>query len=84
MYYGNAVADICYFNPRPREEGDSIRRKNEHIGGNFNPRPREEGDGTALLSVRKDIYFNPRPREEGDSSEDKSTIIIDEFQSTPS
>ena len=33
-----------YFNPRPREEGDSYLLSVVPEEQNFNPRPREEGD----------------------------------------
>ena len=36
-----------YFNPRPREEGDTVSRKLYSEYSNFNPRPREEGDHIA-------------------------------------
>ena len=32
------------FNPRPREEGDSVGDKTKAVIADFNPRPREEGD----------------------------------------
>ena len=35
-----------YFNPRPREEGDTIIAIPTILHRNFNPRPREEGDFT--------------------------------------
>ena len=63
-----SLADNCYFNPRPRDEGDRRqflqRRKTRY----FNPRPREEGDNRRTLQKSFKIYFNPRPREEGDST----------------
>ena len=40
---------MFYFNPRPREEGDTAYH---HIGNfccNFNPRPREEGDALGRI-----------------------------------
>ena len=33
-----------YFNPRPREEGDSFKNPLPILPRYFNPRPREEGD----------------------------------------
>ena len=35
---------IFYFNPRPREEGDTVCNGNIFVCSDFNPRPREEGD----------------------------------------
>ena len=35
---------LRYFNPRPREEGDTAGHGKGSRIGNFNPRPREEGD----------------------------------------
>ena len=37
-----------YFNPRPREEGDSTASALWTLSVYFNPRPREEGDSEAL------------------------------------
>ena len=34
------------FNPRPREEGDTLQSSRQSVIINFNPRPREEGDST--------------------------------------
>ena len=39
-----SLADNCYFNPRPREEGDKTYFNEFCAAVNFNPRPREEGD----------------------------------------
>ena len=36
------------FNPRPREEGDTVYRQRRVSRRNFNPRPREEGDSVSL------------------------------------
>ena len=54
------------FNPRPREEGDSLGVCLVHARLYFNPRPREEGDATPDANTIRGIDFNPRPREEGD------------------
>ena len=55
------------FNPRPREEGDTLNVTIVLLILNFNPRPREEGDVKSRIDLAIDIgYFNPRPREEGD------------------
>ena len=49
----------AYFNPRPREEGDSIINTHKKITRYFNPRPREEGDRAAfILSVRVKISIH--------------------------
>ena len=37
----------CYFNPRPRQEGDIVTHPVSAGRGHFNPRPREEGDADA-------------------------------------
>ena len=55
-----------YFNPRPREEGDTDFCENCVIISYFNPRPREEGDWQFSINGTVIIDFNPRPREEGD------------------
>ena len=48
--------DMVNFNPRPREEGDTISTAAFARSGNFNPRPREEGDVTpAFSAVRASI-----------------------------
>ena len=39
----------CYFNPRPREEGDKRQGYRLDKTDYFNPRPREEGDAVYLL-----------------------------------
>ena len=56
-----------HFNPRPREEGDSMVLVRCRWLGDFNPRPREEGDIVITSCYGKLLDFNPRPREEGDS-----------------
>ena len=38
-----------YFNPRPREEGDTLNSDLTIRCSYFNPRPREEGDGLILI-----------------------------------
>ena len=50
----------------------------------FNPRPREEGDKLQGFLNLRGLNFNPRPREEGDVSGANLTIIVRQFQSTPS
>ena len=58
--------NIRYFNPRPREEGDTGYSFFAVRACHFNPRPREEGDATPDANTIRGIDFNPRPREEGD------------------
>ena len=38
------ISAVIYFNPRPREEGDTKSAVDSIQIGDFNPRPREEGD----------------------------------------
>ena len=64
--YNTSEGDL-HFNPRPREEGDFLRKPTERFCVNFNPRPREEGDALKSFDNFHSRYFNPRPREEGDS-----------------
>ena len=45
---GKTPLFASYFNPRPREEGDSLNSATVSVGVDFNPRPREEGDQSAL------------------------------------
>ena len=59
---------VCYFNPRPRKEGDIAVLVKDVADFDFNPRPRKEGDAPVTVSVSLTVYFNPRPRKEGDSS----------------
>ena len=61
-----SVSLTVYFNPRPREEGDSGLVFSEFKENYFNPRPREEGDPCKDSTTHGRRYFNPRPREEGD------------------
>ena len=49
------------FNPRPREEGDSILFSSCRCVLNFNPRPREEGDLTAAQNSLKYVLFQSTP-----------------------
>ena len=42
------VSDVD-FNPRPREEGDTIKTIRNSTNLYFNPRPREEGDIVVYL-----------------------------------
>ncbi len=57
-----------HFNPRPREEGDTVFLQEHYADDHFNPRPREEGDKQKSCEVFMKKNFNPRPREEGDLS----------------
>ena len=51
VYY--LIAVLFYFNPRPREEGDSGQDTQiSRLFVNFNPRPREEGDQGAVIATR--------------------------------
>ena len=44
-YLHHLTNDVhIYFNPRPREEGDTGNKKLTVVHIYFNPRPREEGD----------------------------------------
>ena len=73
-----------YFNPRPREEGDTKGFFMATLKKDFNPRPREEGDYNHVAAVPGQKHFNPRPREEGDVLADFLYIDSILFQSTPS
>ena len=75
---------VCYFNPRPRKEGDPARSERRVLGVYFNPRPRKEGDRSKckLLLYLQD--FNPRPRKEGDQYHRQEIVSAMPFQSTPS
>ena len=42
---------LLYFNPRPREEGDTVNKTIRVQTSNFNPRPREEGDIMLISSL---------------------------------
>ena len=55
-----------YFNPRPREGGDTNPTVRCSSITDFNPRPREGGDDTPKAKTSYSINFNPRPREGGD------------------
>ena len=68
------MARSAYFNPRPREEGDSDFNYYGESLYNFNPRPREEGDVSCGIMSFSRRYFNPRPREEGDIKYSEPTI----------
>ena len=57
----------CNFNPRPREEGDTVLARLKSGSRYFNPHPREEGDRFCKRLLIYRYYFNPRPREEGDA-----------------
>ena len=61
------LLSLCYFNPRPREEGDSFHCLYYTVSLYFNPRPREEGDVLIMVYSYVPHDFNPRPREEGDT-----------------
>ena len=41
-----------YFNPRPREEGDTAEKSFVYEMRYFNPRPREEGDADVQRWIR--------------------------------
>ena len=78
-----ATAFPCYFNPRPREEGDWEQNNDYRKGNYFNPRPREEGDRTSPVEVMKKLHFNPRPREEGDTDCRSCIINATDFNPRP-
>ena len=74
-----------YFNPRPREKGDSCGYRLCLTSlSDFNPRPREKGDILGAQNGDTIVYFNPRPREKGDKSPAVLTAPRVLFQSTPS
>ena len=50
-----------YFNPRPREEGDSPTSSSRAIRADFNPRPREEGDRSCHCQSFTDSLFQSTP-----------------------
>ena len=68
MRFISADKNSFYFNPRPREEGDSFHCLYYTVLLYFNPRPREEGDMRFISADKNSFYFNPRPREEGDGT----------------
>ena len=43
MWYSIVIV-LCYFNPRPRKEGDTGQAQKRGQTKYFNPRPRKEGD----------------------------------------
>ena len=49
------------FNPRPREEGDSVKHHLPIPCNYFNPRPREEGDVINFRSIFFIILFQSTP-----------------------
>ena len=67
----------AYFNPRPREEGDTNSADLTQCQNDFNPRPREEGDKAAFVIVIFHPHFNPRPREEGDVQMRSERVRLD-------
>ena len=53
---------IRYFNPRPREEGDWVKKTFRNRGyEHFNPRPREEGDLVSLSILYRVFVFQSTP-----------------------
>ena len=60
----SAVA-ICYFNPRPRKEGDAGSYRSAVTRGHFNPRPRKEGDLTVIISFSSLTLFQSTPSQRG-------------------
>mgnify|MGYP007033695788 CR=1 FL=1 len=52
---------VCYFNPRPREEGDKCYPDSDVHRLDFNPRPREEGDIQIILAVCLSVLFQSTP-----------------------
>ncbi len=57
------MARSCYFNPRPRKEGDSTLLTVSAVRNYFNPRPRKEGDDVgAALQLRDQFQSTPSQR----------------------
>ena len=52
---------MCYFNPRPREEGDRPSHYYPPCGRYFNPRPREEGDVAECKDGKFVVLFQSTP-----------------------
>ena len=74
----------CYFNPRPRKEGDSTN--NRFIGSvnHFNPRPRKEGDIDFDCVAHFNGRFQSTPSQRGRLLQVRQAVILLQFQSTPS
>ena len=68
-----------HFNPRTREECDTLLRSSLSTTYNFNPRTREECDKKSFKKVLTVYHFNPRTREEcdlGDCSSATNTLYF--------
>ncbi len=83
MYKYIFLHPMFYFNPRPREEGDTHTGTDTLAKTDFNPRPREEGDIAPCGSKRRAGNFNPRPREEGDIDGGTVVSAVDDFNPRP-
>ena len=53
MWYSIVIV-LCYFNPRPRKEGDMSTLDSKRSPLYFNPRPRKEGD--SVRQVKTIVY----------------------------
>ena len=72
----DVAADLLYFNPLPRKEGDKSCWKSFTITIDFNPLPRKEGDNQAVSANMQQDDFNPLPRKEGDGSRVSSYAVL--------
>ena len=84
LVWYSIVIVLCYFNPRPRKEGDVWVAGQRALLVYFNPRPRKEGDLPLKNLGHPTGYFNPRPRKEGDGTPKMFCVLAKAFQSTPS